>query len=129
MTTSEGFVTFNLLFYDQETQREIYGQITSLPKTNKYLIEGEEDVNKVIILTRCFDANTVPEDKRNTHMEAILKEWGVNKGLWLTEMRIKQKIDKIQPLVVAPSETSTTSTASVAKNGEHHPEGEESKAQ
>lgn len=28
-------------------------------------------------------------------MEKVLKEWGLNKGLWLTEMKIKQKIDKI----------------------------------
>jgi hypothetical protein len=33
--------------------------------------------------------NSTPEDARQSHMEKVLKEWGINKGLWLTEMRIK----------------------------------------
>jgi hypothetical protein len=52
MSTNEGFVTFNLLFYDTATQDDVYASITSVPSTNKYIIEGEEDVNKVIILTK-----------------------------------------------------------------------------
>jgi hypothetical protein len=56
MTTNEGFVTFNLLFYDSETQDSVYRSIDSVPSTNKYLIEGEEDVNKVIILTKAGKA-------------------------------------------------------------------------
>lgn len=32
----------------------------------------------------------------------MLKEWGVNKGLWLTQMRVKQKIDKVQPFKYVP---------------------------
>jgi hypothetical protein len=28
-------------------------------------------------------------------MDKVCKEWGLNKGLWLTEMRINQKIDKL----------------------------------
>ena len=79
----------------------MYNSISNTPNTNKYLIEGEEDVNKVIILTKggkAGKANVTPEDVRQFHMEKVLKEWGVNKGLWLTEMRVKQKIDKVQEL-------------------------------
>ena len=92
MTTNEGFVTFNLLFYDEQTKDEIYSSVTSVPSANKYLIEGEEDVNKVIILTKGGKAGkgaSTPEDQRLSHMEKVLKAWGVNKGVWLTEMRIK----------------------------------------
>lgn len=52
MTTNEGFVTFNLLTYDSATQDDVYKSISEVPSSNKYLIEGEEDVNKVIILTK-----------------------------------------------------------------------------
>lgn len=103
MTTPEGFVTFNLLTYDEATQADVYNSICAVKSTHKYLIEGEEDVNKVILLTKGGKAskdNVTPEDDRQAHMEKVLKEWDVNKGLWLNEMRIKQKIDKILPLVV-----------------------------
>ena len=105
MTTNEGFVTFNLLLYDAETQDKVYESITSVPSSNKYLIEGEEDVNKVIILTKGGKAgknNVTPEEQRQSHMEKVLKEWGVNKGVWLTEMRVKQKIEKVQLLKHVP---------------------------
>ena len=86
MSTNEGFVTFNLLFYDSQTQDSVYKTITDVPSTHKYIIEGEEDVNKVIILTKASKGakgNETPEDARQAHMEKVLKEWGVNKGLWL----------------------------------------------
>ena len=92
MTTNEGFVTFNLLFYDAKTQADVYSSISNVPNAHKYLIEGEEDVNKVVILTKGGKAginNVTPEDVRQAHYEKVLREWGVNKGLWLTEMRIK----------------------------------------
>lgn len=38
------------------------------------------------------------EDDRHQYMEKLLKEWGINKGLWLSEMKMKNKIDKIQDL-------------------------------
>ena len=106
MTTNEGFVTFNLLFYDSQTQDNVYQSITSVPSAHKYIIEGEEDVNKVIILTKgskSAKGNETPEDDRQAQMEKVLKEWGVNKGVWLTEMRIKQKIDKVQELKYVPT--------------------------
>jgi hypothetical protein len=105
MTTNEGFLTFNLLTYDQETQDDVYNSINQVASANKYLIEGEEDVNKVIIMTKGGKAgkgNQTPEDLRHQHIERVLKEWGVNKGLWLTQMRIKQKIDKVQPFKYVP---------------------------
>lgn len=108
MSTDVGFVTFNLLFYDQDTSNDAYNLINEVPRTNKYLIEGEEDMNKVIILTRGGKAgkgNTTPEELRQQHMEKVLKEWGVNKGVWLTEMRIKQKIDKVRELKFIPATT------------------------
>jgi hypothetical protein len=92
MSTNEGYVTFNLLFYDAQTQDDVYQSITSVPSANKYIIEGEEDVNKVIILTKSSKGakgNATPEDGRQQHMEKVLKDWGINKGLWLSEMRIK----------------------------------------
>ena len=49
-------------------------------------------MNKVIILTKGGKAgknNQPVEDQRVEHMEKTLKAWGVNKGVWLTEMRIK----------------------------------------
>jgi hypothetical protein len=42
----------------------------------------------------------VGEDERQAQMERVCKDWGLNKGLWLTEMRIKQKIDKVQEIRV-----------------------------
>lgn len=92
MTTNEGFLTFNLLFYDSQTQDDVYKTITAVPSTHKYIIEGEEDVNKVIILTKgskSAKGNETPEDGRQAYMEKVLKEWKVNKGVWLQEMRIK----------------------------------------
>ena len=92
MTNNEGFVTFNLLFYDAKTQADVYSSISNVANAHKYLIEGEEDVNKVVILTKGGKAsknNVTPEDVRQAHYEKVLREWGVNKGLWLTEMRIK----------------------------------------
>jgi hypothetical protein len=76
-----------------------------VPSANKYLIEGEEDVNKVVILTKGGEAgknNQPAEELRVEHMEKTLKAWGVNKGLWLTEMRVKQKIEKVMPLKHVP---------------------------
>lgn len=75
-----------MLCHDKDLLHKVYGMIKDVKKGNKYLIEGEEDVNKVIIMTK--NAST-PEDQRHNHMEKVLKEWGINKGLWLTEMRIK----------------------------------------
>lgn len=49
-------------------------------------------MNKVIILTKASKGakgNATPEEARQQHMEKVLKDWGINKGLWLTEMRIK----------------------------------------
>lgn len=114
MTTNEGFVTFNLLFYDSETQDDVYSSVTKVASTNKYIIEGEEDVNKVVIMTKSGKAgkgNSPPEELRQAHMEKVLKEWGVNKGVWLTEMRIKQKIDKIQELKYVKDGSSNSTVA------------------
>ena len=111
MTTNEGFVTFNLLFYDSQTQDNVYQSITAVPSAHKYIIEGEEDVNKVIILTKgskSAKGNATPEDARQAQMEKVLKEWGVNKGVWLTEMRIKQKIDKLRDLKYIAEQTDAT---------------------
>jgi len=95
MTTNEGFVTFNLLCYDNETKEKVFQMVSEVPKSNKYFVEGEEDVNRVIHLTK---GKPQSEDFRQSQMEKICKDWGLNKGLWLTEMRIKQKIDKIQEI-------------------------------
>lgn len=73
-------------------------------------------MNKVVILTKGGKAgkgNQPEEQQRQAHMERVLKEWGVNKGLWLTEMRVKQKIDKIQPLKHLP----LSGTANGKENG------------
>jgi hypothetical protein len=46
----------------------------------------------VIILTKSSKGakgNATPEEQRQQQMEKVLKDWGINKGLWLTEMRIK----------------------------------------
>lgn len=69
--------------------------INDIPKSHKYYIEGEEDVNRVIHLVKDEAPN---DDQRHIQMEKVIKEWGLNKGLWLTELRIKQKIDKIQEI-------------------------------
>jgi hypothetical protein len=69
----------------------------------------------VIILTKASKGakgNSTPEDEREKQMERVLKEWGVNKGLWLTEMRVKQKIDKIQELKHVSSVSSGPTTSS-----------------
>jgi len=52
MTTNEGFVTFNLLCYDNETRSNVFGMILETPKSFKYQIEGEEDVNRIIHLVK-----------------------------------------------------------------------------
>jgi hypothetical protein len=52
MTTNEGFVTFNLLCYDNETREKVFGMISETPKSWKYQIEGEEDVNRIIHLVK-----------------------------------------------------------------------------
>lgn len=67
--------------------------ISEVPKASKYFIEGEEEVNRVVHLTK--SQGPTEEDERHANMEKVLKDWGLNRGLWLTEMRIKQKIDKI----------------------------------
>lgn len=58
-------------------------------------------MNKVVILTKGGKAgknNQPTEEQRVETMEKALKAWGVNKGVWLTEMRVKSKIEKVQPL-------------------------------
>ena len=42
--------------------------------------------------------NQPAEEQRLETMEKALKAWGVNKGVWLTEMRVKSKIEKVQSL-------------------------------
>ncbi len=69
--------------------------VSEVPKSHKYFIDGEEDVNRVIHLTK---SAAVEEDERQAHMDHVCKDWGLNKGLWLTDMRIKQKIDKVQEI-------------------------------
>jgi hypothetical protein len=54
-------VTFNLLCYDKETKDQVFGMIQEVPKAYKYFIEGEEDVNRVVHLTRIEGPN---EDER-----------------------------------------------------------------
>jgi len=87
-------VTFNLLCYDKATKDEVFSLIAGVPKSNKYFIEGEEEVNRVIHLIK--GDGPKEEDERHANMEKILKEFGLNKGLWLTEMRIKHKIERIE---------------------------------
>jgi hypothetical protein len=96
MTTNEGYVALNLLCYDGETKEKVFEQIKALPSgVRKFVVEGEEDVNKVIILCK----HDVPsEEDRLSQMEKLLKEWGLNKGTWLTEMRVKEKIGKLLEL-------------------------------
>ena len=86
LSTQDGLVAFNLLCMEKELLSLTYNKILSSSAEGKYLIEGEEDANKVIVLTR---KQAVSEDDRQTQMEKLLKEFGLNKGLWLTEMRIK----------------------------------------
>ena len=52
MVTKEGLVTFNLLCKDKELQEKVFANIREVTKANKYLIEGEEDVNRVIHMQR-----------------------------------------------------------------------------
>lgn len=93
LTTEEGFVTFNLLSQDTQLLNSVYSDVLSTSALGKYIIEGEEDANKVIVLTK---SEAVTEDQRHTAMDKFIKEYGINRGVWLTEMRIKQKIDQIQ---------------------------------
>lgn len=93
--SNEGFATFNVLSYDNDTKNEVFRLISEAPNTYKYYIEGEEEVNRVIQIVKSEAPN---EDQRQIQMEKVCKDWGLNKGLWLTEMRIKQKIDKIQEI-------------------------------
>jgi hypothetical protein len=81
MTSNEGYVALNLLCYDSETKEKVFEQIKALPaNVRKFVVEGEEDVNKVVILAK----HDVPsEEDRLAHMEKLLKEWGLNKGVWL----------------------------------------------
>ncbi len=85
-----------MLCYDKETKQKIFGVLNDVPKSHSYYVEGEEEVNRVIHLLRA-EAN-YDEEQRSANMEKVLKDWGLNRGLWLTEMRIKLKIDKIQPV-------------------------------
>jgi hypothetical protein len=41
MLNPDGFVTFNLLAYDKETQAKAYGLIHAVEAEGKYVIEGE----------------------------------------------------------------------------------------
>lgn len=95
MLSAEGFLTFNTLSYDTQTKNEIFSLIGATPRAYKYHIDGEEDVNRVIHILK---QEAPAEDLRLIQMEKVCKEWGLNKGLWLTEMRIKQKIDKVQEI-------------------------------
>jgi hypothetical protein len=52
LVTADGFVTFNLLSYDKETTDRVFGMIAEVPKSHKYYIEGEEEVNRVIHITK-----------------------------------------------------------------------------
>lgn len=52
MTTNEGFVTFNVLCHDKEVLNDIYSKLRDVQTGGKYLVEGDEDANKVLILTK-----------------------------------------------------------------------------
>jgi len=52
MVSGAGYLTFNLLAYDKETLDKAYSLIKEVDAKTKYVIEGEEEVNKVIFLTK-----------------------------------------------------------------------------
>ena len=63
----------------------------------QYLVDGDEEINRVIAMVN-GQVEVVEEEKRVKNMEAILKNWGIGKGMWMSEMKIKEQIDRIKPL-------------------------------
>lgn len=95
MVSDSGYVALNLLANDKEAEKKAYDMIKNTDAQTKLLIKGEEEKNNAIYLSRQPE---VPESERQGHMTKILNKWGVNKGLWLNEIVMKQQIDKIAPL-------------------------------
>lgn len=94
LTTDEGFVTFNLLCYDKATKEQVFGLIQDVKNSHNYYIDGEEEVNRVVHLLK--SQAPAEDDARVANMEKVLKDWNINKGLWLKEMRIQEKIMQIK---------------------------------
>jgi hypothetical protein len=61
------------------------------------MIDGDEEVNKVLIMVTP-GYSVLGEDERVKHMEGVLHNWDVAKGLWMTEMKIKDQIKRINDL-------------------------------
>lgn len=95
MTSDEGFVAFNLVCYDKETLEKAFSLIREVDAAAKYYIAGEEELNKVVYLSK---SPAVDYSDRVSGLEKLLKKWDINKGLWLTEMKVQQQIDRITQL-------------------------------
>jgi hypothetical protein len=95
MTSNEGFLAFNLLCYEKETLEKVFAEVRKVKTGSAVYMSGDEDLNKVVILSKSKMGNV---DERLSSMEAVLKNFNLNKGLWLTEMKIKEHIIKIQDI-------------------------------
>lgn len=93
MTSAEGFLAFNMVCYDKETEDKAFEFIRDTEATSKFFIAGEEELNKVVYLSK---AEAVDENERVAYLEKLLKKWDINKGLWLSEMNVKQQIERIR---------------------------------
>ena len=95
MTTVDGFVAFNLLCYDMETFDKAITLISSVKAESKLYIESESEMNRVVFLTK---SKASPYDERVPNLEKLLKKWNCNKGIWFTENRVKEYIEKFKEI-------------------------------
>jgi hypothetical protein len=57
------------------------------------VIEGEEEVNKVIFLTK----QVAPKEaERIDELENLLKSWNLSKTAWFTDMQVKDQVPKLK---------------------------------
>lgn len=95
LLTPEGYLSFNLLAYDKKTLDRVYTNIRETDASSKYVIEGEEDINRVVLLTRQDAPN---EAQRMDGLENVIKTWNLSRTTWFNDMKVRDLVAKLKKI-------------------------------
>lgn len=91
-----GLLTFNIICYDKPLLEKAVELLkaTAQDTVQMYFIHCESEMNYIIY----FVKGEADFEKRTENLSQIIKERGINKGIWLNEMEMGEMVPKIKPI-------------------------------
>jgi ubiquinone/menaquinone biosynthesis C-methylase UbiE len=92
----EGLLTFNIICYDKKLLEQAVETLRAQESetVKLYFIHCESEMNYEIF----FVKGQADFENREANLNAIIKERGINKGIWLNEMEMAEMVTKIKPI-------------------------------